>query len=109
MNPTQLPWREVPAGAVVLGRDSYQWSVISNAGGEVVMSREGRGEVTGRPPAGQLVTVLSLPAATERAAVTVLREQLGAEVLHCAWCADQDPAAECVCDENCGAKGCVNF
>lgn len=119
---TELPWRYVPDGATVMGKDGYEWRVLSvgpkdpgtPAGSvKVVMEREGRGQITGHPPAGTRIEVLTLPpgaavTSVERTAVDVLRDALGAEVLSCAWC-QGDPGAECVCDVNCGAKGCVNF
>lgn len=114
----ELPWISVPAGSVVLGKDGYEWDVRgvgradpdAPAGSvKVTMYREGRGEVTGQPPAGTKVKVLSMPGSiSESEAVDRLRRVLGVEVVECGWCSG-DTTAECVCDVNCGREGCVNF
>lgn len=115
-------WHFVPAGAMVRGHDQYDWEVRSVGRADpdaprgtvkVVMFREGRGEITGHPPAGAEIEVLSVPPgftfSPDRAALSTLRETLGpVEVINCAWC-EGDPTAECFCDANCGKRGCVNF
>lgn len=113
-----LPWHLVPPTSVVVGKDGYEWTVTEVTRADpgaprgtvkVSMTREGRGTVTGHPPAGTTVLVVSSPpVSAERAAVTLLREELGAVVESCAWC-EGDATAECLCDANCGKPGCVNF
>lgn len=113
-----LPWIEIPPGSVVMGKDGYPWDVRDVGGPDpgkqagtvkVTMYREGRGEVIGHPPAGAVMEVVSCPTQPNTEdAVKLLREILGAEVAECGWCSG-DPGAECICDVNCGRKGCVNF
>lgn len=109
------PWLEVVPGAIIKGKDGYRWEVRSVEAGtvpgklDVTMYREGRGEVTGHPTIGSLADVVSSPPLPDMAqAVKLLKDVLGAEVLSCGWCSG-DSTAECICDFNCGRKGCVNF
>lgn len=114
-------WIDVVPGSTVIGRDGYEWRVINvqtaptgkpQGSVAVTMARIDSGrEVTGWPPGGTEIEVLSVPEpapGAERVAVALIKESLGAEVLSCGWCAGNDKA-ECVCDVNCGATGCVNF
>lgn len=116
----KLRWIDVEPGSIVQGKDGYEWTVL-NVGPapdgkprgsiEVTMERPGREAMTGWPAAGAEIEVVSMPdvpPGAMRAAVSLLREKLGAEVIECAWC-QNDLTAECVCDVDCGAKGCVNF
>jgi len=114
----QMRWVDIPTESVIVGGDGYEWRVTTGPAAapagkprgsiEVTISREGREPFTGWPPAGAMVTVVSMPEVTEHAAMTLLRSALGAELVSCAWC-DGDDTAECVCDVNCGKLGCVNF
>jgi hypothetical protein len=119
---TMSPWHRVLPGSTVVGKDGYEWHVDDVAPADssaprgtvkVTMSREGRGTLVGHPPAGTTVLVVSAPPedperAGTREAVTLLRRELGATVVDCPWCRG-DAHAECLCDVNCGQKGCVNF
>lgn len=118
----QTPWHLVPPGSTVRGHDGYVWDVRTvgkpdsdapRGSVRVVMFREGRGELVGHPPAGVTIELLTSPAPVaplpERVALANLRASLGVvEVLDCAWCSG-DSSAECLCDVNCGASGCINF
>lgn len=113
----EMSWGYVVPESVILGKDGYEWTVHDvdvpepdkpRGSVKVTMSRPGREPVTGYPPAGSQVRVLSMPKIDEKAAVMTLREKLGAVVVDCGWC-DGDPSSECVCDVNCGKAGCVNF
>lgn len=112
---TELPWIDIPPGSIILGKDGYQWEVTAVGRSEklgtisVTMTREGRGEMTGTPPIGAMVSVVKLgQRQSTEDAVKLLKDALGAEVAECGWCSG-DPSAECICDFNCGRKGCVNF
>lgn len=115
------PWHLVPPESTVRGFDGYEWTVrdVGRAAPDaprgsvrVVMFRDGRGEIVGHPPAGATIEVISSPTpielSPERVAVQLLKGALGAEVTSCAWC-QGDSSSECMCDVNCGAKGCINF
>ena len=118
-------WRDVVVGSTVRGGDGYEWTIehigTPPAGKplgsiEVRMVRPGREPTTGWPPMGKAVDVLSVPSrgapapqGEVRAAVDTLRAGgIAVEIVSCDWCAGDD-SAECLCDANCGARGCVNF
>jgi len=102
-------WADVPHGSIVRGADGYEWEIVAlGADGSVTMEREGRAPVTGKPSQSAEVEVISYSRDMVANAVRTLRSVFDVTVLECAWCRGDD-TEECVCDEHCGAVGCVNF
>ena len=81
-------YETVHAGDVVLGHDGQEWGVAAIGGGAVTLVRFGE-QVTGYPPGGTPVTVLSRADTIEEArAYDVLRASYGdVEVLGEVWTA----------------------
>lgn len=103
------PWVDVPVGAVVMGADRYEWTVREVApDGSVTIEREGRAAVTAKPPQNALVEVVRYPTGTAAESVRTLRTVFDVSVIECAWCQGNE-FEDCVCEEHCGAPGCVNF
>lgn len=79
-------YETVHAGDVILGHDGQEWGVAAIGGGAVTLTRFGQ-TVTGYPPGGTPVTVLSRADTIEEArAFAVLQQSFGdVEVVGEVW------------------------